>query len=108
MSEITEEIVLCSRSTGERGERNGLKKYIIRCCQQTNPDGVTRVFVNVSWGRAELHEWSYQVKTHHFDGIASARAFCVEQMYKKTDKGYRVMRNTIEEKNVLFGLDKRQ
>jgi hypothetical protein len=92
----TEEMILASRSTGERGERNGLKKYIIRCVQHTNLDGVTRVFVNVSWGRAELHEWSYQVKTYNFETYAHARSFAIEQMYKKTDKGYQLMRDTFE------------
>jgi len=91
-----EEMVLLSRSTGERGERNALKKYIIRCHQHTNLDGITSIFVNVSWGRAENYEWSYQVKTYHFETHAHARAFCVEQMYKKTDKGYRLMSDTFE------------
>jgi predicted DNA-binding WGR domain protein len=108
MNAINEEIVLCSRSTGERGERNGLKKYIIRCHQRTNQDGVVSTWVNVSWGRAENHEWSYQVKSHFFEDIASAQAFCIEQMYKKMDKGYRVMRNTIEEKKIQLELDKRK
>jgi predicted DNA-binding WGR domain protein len=74
-----EKIVLVSRSQGERGSEGRQKKYIIYL------GGNSVVF---RWGKAELHESWYQRKVVDFDTEIQARAFAIEQMYKKMDKGY--------------------
>lgn len=78
---MSEKITLVSRSQGERGQHGGQKKYIIRF-------GFDGKSVVVRWGRAELDESLYQQKVTRFDTEIQARAFAIEQMYKKMDKGY--------------------
>jgi predicted DNA-binding WGR domain protein len=77
-SEI-ERIELVARSDGQRGRFGYRKKYII-----------SRRYYSVilRWGRENKAEYTYQEQRKDFETSELARAFVIEQMYKKMDKGY--------------------
>lgn len=84
---MTEEIMrvnLISRSQGQRGQFGYRKVYQI--VQRDNR-------VIIYYGRAELPSYQRNRIEKEFASVAKAKAWAIEQMFKKLDKGYE-MENT--------------
>ena len=77
--DFIERIELVARSDGQRGRFGYRKKYTIS--RRYNS-------VILRWGRENLPEYTYQEQRKDFDSAELAKAFVVEQVYKKMDKGY--------------------